>query len=78
MGMFIKLLINVFYDVLPFVYFYMIFTTFFALCFAALDANTNEDLATGGGLGDFGRLWLMIWRNSLTKLSMPLYDIVLS
>ena len=78
MGMFIKLFLNVLIDINIFAQFYILLTTFFALCFAALDTETDDDIDLGKGLGDYGRLWLMVWRNSVTKLSMPMYENIMS
>ena len=53
---------------------YVCFGFFFAILYACIEAETDVELASGVGLGKFGLLFLMQWRNSVGKLSFVRYS----
>lgn len=77
MAYFIKLIIYCLIDLIPFVLCYLTFTLFFALCYISLEVEIDSELDSAVGLGYFGRMFLVVWRNSVSKLSFPLYSAVM-
>ena len=72
-GFFITMVIVSIIDLIPFLISYITFALFFASMYSAIEANVDEELMSGVGLGKFGRLFLMVWRNSVGKLSFVRY-----
>ena len=60
-------------DLIPFLFSYIIFGFFFASLYSAIEANVDDELMGATGLGKFGRLFLMQWRNSVGKLGFVRY-----
>ena len=73
-GFFITMVIISIKDLLPFLVTYVGFAFFFASLYSAIEAEIDEELNSGVGLGKFGRLFLMVWRNSVGKLSFVRYS----
>jgi len=73
-GFFITMVIISILDLVPFLMSYIGFAFFFASLYSAIEAEIDEELNSGVGLGKFGRLFLMVWRNSVGKLSFVRYS----
>jgi len=73
-GFFITMVIISIGDLIPFLISYMGFALFFASLYSAIETNVDSELEVGVGLGKFGRLFLMVWRNSVGKLSFVRYN----
>jgi len=73
-GFFITMVIISIGDLVPFLMSYVGFALFFASMYSAIEAEVDEELNSGVGLGKFGRLALMVWRNSVGKLSFVRYS----
>jgi len=61
-------------DLVPFLMSYVGFALFFASMYSAIEAEVDTELNAGVGLGNFLRLFLMVWRNSVGKLSFVRYS----
>lgn len=71
---FINMLLIAIKDLFPFLCSYVGFGFFFTSLYCCIEAEIDEDLKTGVGLGKFGSLFLMQWRNSVGKLSFVRYS----
>jgi len=73
MAFFIKLIIACIIDLVPFIVSYLGFTIFFALLYVSLDTEVDGDFDSTGEVSYFGKIFLMVYRNSVSKLSFPVY-----
>ena len=70
LGFFVIMVTRSFIDLIPFIMSYLFFQCFWATLFAVLKVEIDEEVASAVGLGYFGSLFLMVWRNSTGKLGL--------
>jgi hypothetical protein len=73
-GFFLKMLEICTYDLYPFIISFVGFGLFFAIIYAVLNVEIDDEIIGGlDGLGYFGLLFLSVWRNGLSKIGYPRY-----
>jgi hypothetical protein len=73
-GFFLKMLEICTYDLYPFIISFVGFGLFFAIIYATLEVEIDDEIKSGlVGLGYFGTLFLSVWRNGLSKIGYPRY-----
>jgi len=77
MAFFIKLIIYCLMDLVPFLISYLSFMLFFSLLYIALDTELDPEFDSTGEVSYFGKIFLMVWRNSVSKLSFPMYGLIM-
>lgn len=73
-GFFLKMLEVCTYDLIPFTISFVGFGMFFAILYAILEVEIDEEIIGGKGIGYFGLLFLSVWRNGLSKIGYPRYS----
>ena len=74
LGFFVIMVQRSFIDLIPFIMSYLFFQCFWATVFAVLKVEIDGEVASAVGLGYFGSLFLMVWRNSTGKLGLQSYS----
>ena len=75
LGFFIKMLQVCIIDLIPFICSFVTLGAFFAILFAELDVEIDDEIIGGqDGLGYFGLLFLSVWRNGLSKIGYYKYE----
>ena len=73
-GFFVTMLTVAVIDLKPFLVTYVFFQFLFTMMFAVMKVQIDDDLSQAKYLGNIGRLFLEIWRNSTGKLAFVRYD----
>lgn len=74
LGFFIDMLFTCVWGLRDFALSYVIFGFMFAIIYMTIGAETDDELAPAVGLGNFGRLYLLVWRQGVGKLGLVKYD----
>lgn len=62
LGFFIDMLFTCVWELRDFAVSYITFGFMFAVIYMTIGAETDDELAPAVGLGNFGRLYLLVWR----------------
>ena len=73
LGFFVAMLLQCISRLGDFAVSYVAFGLCFAVTYQVMGARGDEELASAVYLGDFGRLFLLVWRNGVGKLGMVIY-----
>lgn len=73
LGFFIDMLLTCLWQLRYFAISYTVFGLMFAVIYQVIGCETDDELAPAHGLGNFGRLFLLVWRQGVGKLGLAAY-----